>query len=125
MQYDAKTPTDYLDALSDDWRKSHLLKIRDLLFHAAPDLIERIHYKMLAYGDDAEELFHLNAQRGYVSLYAGNIDAVDPDRVLLSAFSTGKGCIRFRKSSNLDDDGLKSFIEIAVSKWRDGASLGC
>lgn len=125
MLYDAETPSDYLDALDEDWRKDHLLKLRALLLDIAPELVERINYKMLAYGSDTEELFHLNAQRGYVSLYTGNIESVDPERSLLSAFSLGKGCIRFRKTSDLDDPGLKTFVEKAVLMWRNGSRINC
>ncbi|MEM8988555.1 MAG: DUF1801 domain-containing protein [Pseudomonadota bacterium] len=125
MQYDAHTPAAYLEALEDDWRKAHLLKIRDLLFAAAPELVERINYKMLAYGSEEEELFHLNAQRAYVSLYVGNISLVDPDHELLSKFSLGKGCIRFRKTSDLEDADLQKFIAKAVAMWREGVAIDC
>jgi len=125
MLYDVKTPEAYLEALEDDWRKSHLLHIRSLILGVAPDLLEKINYKMLAFGTEGQEVFHLNAQRGYVSLYVGNIERIDPDRSLLSGYSMGKGCIRFRKTANIDNPNLVTFIEKVIDMWRDGAPTGC
>ena len=125
MLYDVKTPSEYLESLEEDWRKSHLLKIRNMIQKAAPKIVERINYKMLAFGSDTEELFHLNAQQAYVSLYVGNIETIDPDRKLLSAYSLGKGCIRFRKTSDLDDPGLKTFIDKALDLFREGDAVDC
>lgn len=125
MLYDVKTPSEYLESLEDDWRKSHLLRIRDMILEAAPKIVERINYKMLAFGSDADELFHLNAQQAYVSLYVGNIETIDPDRALLSAYSLGKGCIRFRKTSDLDDPGLKTFIDRALGLYGGGNAVDC
>lgn len=125
MLYDVKTPPEYLELLEDDWRKSHLLKIRAMIQEAAPKIVERINYKMLAFGSDTEELFHLNAQQAYVSLYVGNIETIDPDRKLLSSYSLGKGCIRFRKTSDLDDPGLKTFIDKALDLFREGDAVDC
>ena len=87
MLYDVISSSDYLETLEDDWRKAHLMKIRDMILDAAPKIVERINYKMLAYGTDTVELFHLNAQKGYVSLYVGNIEKIAPEPRILSAFS--------------------------------------
>ncbi|MEO1044637.1 MAG: DUF1801 domain-containing protein [Pseudomonadota bacterium] len=125
MLYDVLTPSEYLAALEDDWRKAHLLEIRAKILDREPGLVERINFKMLAYGTDDIELFHLNAQRGYVSLYVGNIETIDPERALLSAFSLGKGCIRFRKTANLKDPGLDTFIERALSLFKAGNPVDC
>ncbi|MEM6554677.1 MAG: DUF1801 domain-containing protein [Pseudomonadota bacterium] len=125
MLYDVNSPSEYLESLEDDWRKSHLNRIRAMILAAAPRIVERINYKMLAFGTESEELFHLNAQRSYVSLYVGNIETIDPDRELLSAYSLGKGCIRFRKTSNLDDPGLKTFIDRALELFREGDAIDC
>ncbi|MEM9053729.1 MAG: DUF1801 domain-containing protein [Pseudomonadota bacterium] len=125
MLYDVDTPHAYMEALDEDWRKQTLLNVRDMILKAEPGLVERVNYKMLAYGSETRELFHLNAQSAYVSLYVGNIETVDPGRTLLSAFSLGKGCIRFRKSANLSDPGLAKFIEQAVALWRKGDAIDC
>ena len=78
MLIDANTPSEYLDQLEDDWRRSKLLEIRDVIRAQAPELEESIHYKMLGYGIGDDYVFHLNTQRAYVSLYVGNISKIDP-----------------------------------------------
>lgn len=97
MQYEVETPSGYLKALDDDCRKAKLLNIRELIFSVAPEITESIEYKMLRYGDSKSSVFHLNAQKNYVSLYVGNINKIDKSGELLKDLKTGKGCIRFKK----------------------------
>ncbi len=40
MQYDAKTPTEYLKLLEPDWRKDKLVEIRKLVKKHGPELKE-------------------------------------------------------------------------------------
>ena len=51
---------------------------------------------MLAYGSEASDLFGLNAQKSYVSLYVGTIEKIDNASVLLAGFDSVKGCIRIK-----------------------------
>ncbi|MES0881077.1 iron chaperone [Roseibium sp. SCP14] len=125
MQYDAKTPEDYLDQLDSDWRRSKLLELRDLIISVAPELKESIHYKMLGYGDGTTFAFHLNAQSGYVSLYVGNISRIDPAGELLSGLNLGKGCVRFTKTKQVDEGRVGEFIDRAYQLWKAGEKMGC
>lgn len=125
MLYEAHSPEEYLEQLDADWRKETLIKLRTLIQTSAPNLDERIHYKMLGYGKDEDFLFHLNAQKSYVSLYVGDASKVDPDGVLLEGLNIGKGCIRFGKSVNVDNTRIAEFIEQAFSMWQQGADIGC
>lgn len=125
MQYDASSPKDYLAQLDEDWRKESLLHLRELILAAAPDLQECIHYKMLGYALNGSFLFHLNAQRNYVSLYAGDAGRVDPDGDLLKGLSVGKGCIRFTKTKPVAASRIVEFIERAVALKRQGSDFGC
>ena len=125
MQYDATTPKGYLNALDDDWRKETLLQIRALIIKAAPGLKESIHYKMLGYGTGENFVFHLNAQKGYVSLYVGNTSRIDPDGTLLKGLNVGKGCVRFSKSKLVADSAIDEFIARAVDMWKEGHDFGC
>ena len=50
MQYDVKTPEEYLEVLENDWRKEKLLAIRQMILDHAPELEESIRYKMLNFG---------------------------------------------------------------------------
>lgn len=61
MQYNVKTPGEYLEKLDKDWRKIKLEQVRKLITEHGPDLIEGIEYKMLSYGTREKTIFHLNA----------------------------------------------------------------
>jgi len=124
MQYDVKTPAAYLSLLEEDWRKEKLLLIRDMILRHGPELKEGIQYKMLCYGN-GENVFALNAQKGYVSLYVGTIQKIDQAKQLLSGFDTGKGCIRVRKSIDLQHTQLEAFIIKTIAMWRNGEDISC
>lgn len=125
MQYDVKSPEEYLAALEEDWRKDKLLQVRQFVLEYGPELEESIRYRMLAYGRDDEWVFGLNAQKGYVSLYVGDIDEIENANELLEPFNTGKGCIRIRKSVDIHSTGLEEFIQAAIGHWRDGRDISC
>lgn len=124
MQYNALTPVEYLDVLEDDWRKATLLQIRTLIEEKAAEFEERINYKMLCYTDKKGDIFHLNAQKNYVSLYVGDTAKIDPNGSMLKGLNLGKGCIRFKKSVKVSDTKIDQFIEKAVALWKDGEDLG-
>ena len=69
MQYDVKTPTEYLNQLEKDWRLEKVQELRKIIQAKVPKLVEGIHYKMLSYSDTEGVLFQLNAQMNYVSFY--------------------------------------------------------
>jgi len=125
MQYNAHTPVEYLDVLEDDWRKEKLLQIREIILNKAYGFKERINYKMLCYTNESGDLFHLNAQKNYVSLYVGDSSKIDIDGTLLKGLNLGKGCIRFKKSVNVADTRIDEFIEKAVLLWNEGLDLSC
>jgi len=115
MIHGGKSAQEFLDRLENDWKKDKLSEIRQLLL-AHSVLKEGINYGMLSYGNgtEYEPLFHLNAQKNYVSLYVGDIQKIDPDGKLLKGLNLGKGCIRISKSRNIPETGLKQFIDKAV-----------
>ncbi|HAT87339.1 iron chaperone [Cohaesibacter gelatinilyticus] len=125
MQSDADTPQRYLDQLEEDWRKDKLLTLRQLILGIAPEVDEHIHYKMLGYGLDDRWLCHLNAQKQYVSLYLGNIQALDPDGSLTTGLNIGKGCVRLSKSLKITDTGIPDLIQRSVARWKKGEVSGC
>ncbi|AKP50207.1 iron chaperone [Cyclobacterium amurskyense] len=125
MQYEAKTPSEYLKELENDWRKVKLEEIRKLIKNKGPSLQEGIEYKMLSFGNGEKNIFHLNAQSAYVSLYVGNIDKVENAQDLLRAFDKGKGCIRIRKSIDLSKTGLEAFIKKTIDLWEKGGNTDC
>jgi len=125
MQYDVTTPEQYMAALADDWRLDTLKQLRELIKTSAPFLTEGIQYKMLSYSDHSTSLFHLNAQKHYVSLYVGNISAIDEQGELLAGLDLGKGCIRFKKSLPVADTRIDAFINKAVTLHLQGKDIGC
>ncbi|MGH1477734.1 MAG: iron chaperone [Geminicoccales bacterium] len=125
MLYTAETPGEYIDQLEDDWRRRKLLELRQIIKENGPALVERIHYKMLCYGDTGTAVFHLNAQKNYVSLYVGNASKIDPDGNLLAGLNRGKSCIRFRRSDDISKTQIDKFIVRAIHLWERGSDAGC
>ncbi len=125
MQYDVSSPSEYMKTLDVDWRKEKLQKLRDIILQQDSEIQETINYKMLCFKLNGLELFHLNAQRGYVSLYCGNIKKIDPDGDLLAGLRTGKGCIRFTKTKDISKTRIEDFIKQAVSLLKEGKDIVC
>jgi len=125
MQYEAKTPREYLELLDNDWRREKLLELRDLITSHDTDLIEGINYKMLSYSDERGIIFGLNAQKHYVSLYVGDAKKIDTDGTLLEGLNIGKGCIRFSKTTSVAGTNIDEFIERAIAMWKRGEDTEC
>ena len=125
MQYNVKTPVEYLKHLETDWRKEKLQLVRGLILKHGSDLNENIEYKMLAFGKNAKNIFHLNAQKNYVSLYVGTIKKVENGEELLKDFDIGKGCIRIKKSINISETQLEVFIKKTIDYWGHGGNIDC
>ena len=125
MQYNVETPSEYLEALDEDWRKENLLALREIIFSKAPEITESIEYKMLRYGDSKTTVFHLSAQKNYVSLYVGNIEKIDGSGELTRGLDIGKGCIRLKKSVAIPNIKIDEFIEQAVNLWKRNEDTSC
>ncbi len=114
-----------MNLLDDDWKREKINQLRKLILSSAKDFDEGINYKMLSYGDDRGILFHLNAQKNYVSLYVGDAKKIDPKGILLKGIDVGKGCIRLKKSHDINSTRLEEFIIRAVQMWKDGKDVDC
>lgn len=125
MQYEAKTPHAYLESLENDWRKEKIESIRKLIKKHGPNFEEGIEYKMLSFGSKEKNVYHLNAQRAYVSLYVGTINKVENAAELLKMFDTGKGCIRIKKKVDIQETGLEEFIKKTIELWEKGGNTDC
>lgn len=125
MQYDVKTPAEYMAALDNDWRREKVEQIRAIIQEKGPDLTEGINYKMLSYGDGESNVFHLNAQKSYVSFYVGDTKKIDPSGELLEGINCGKGCLRFKKSVDIGSTRLDEFIERTIQLWQAGEDVYC
>ena len=125
MQYDVSSPSEYMESLEPDWRKEKLQELRELILQQDSAIQETINYKMLCFKLNDSVLFHLNAQRGYVSLYCGNTEKIDPDGNLLVGLNIGKGCIRFTKTKAISATRIEEFIARAVNLLEEGKDIGC
>jgi uncharacterized protein YdhG (YjbR/CyaY superfamily) len=125
MQYDVKTPAEYLKALAPDWRKDKLLEIRTLIKRHGPELKEGIKWGVLRFAHDKGGGFALNAQKNSVNFYVGTLKKVDPTGALLAGLDVGKGCVRFKKSTMVAETGISAFIKKAVTMLRNGEDCGC
>ncbi|MFY0592084.1 iron chaperone [Roseivirga sp.] len=125
MQYDVKDPAAYIKALEPDWRKDKLLELREIIKGSLPELKEDINYKMLCYSNSKGEIFHLNAQKNYVSLYVGDAAKIDSTGELLKGIDVGKGCIRFKKSVQINETRIKEFIVKTVDLRNKNVDIGC
>lgn len=125
MQYEATSPEEYVELLENDWRKEKLLQIRELILKYGPELEEGILYKMLAYSAGGTQVFGLNAQKLYVSLYVGSIQKIENADQLLEGFNYGKGCIRIKKTVDISKTELETFIKQTIEKRRAGEDISC
>ena len=125
MQYDVKTPAEYMAALENDWRREKVEQIRAIIKEKAPNITEGINYKMLSYGEGEKIVFHLNAQKSYVSFYVGDTKKIDPTGELLEGINCGKGCLRFKKTQVISNTRLDEFIGKTLELWRAGEDVYC
>ena len=126
MQYEVKTPIEYLNALEDDWRKGKVEEIRKLIKSKALNIEEGVNYKMLCYRDEKGPSFSIwMLKKNYVSLYIGNASKVDKDGSLLKGIDVGKGCLRFKKSVNVEDTRIDEFIARTIDLWKRGEDIYC
>ena len=125
MQFNVKTPAEYLAMLEDDWRKEKVLELRKLIHKLAPELKEGIRYKVLSYSGSKGGAFALAAQKHSVNLYVGSAKKVDTDGSLLRGLDVGKGCIRFSKTVVIADTRIDEFIAKAMTQWRKGEDIDC
>lgn len=125
MQYEADSPQEYLKSLLPDWRKEKIEELRAIILRQSDGLEECINYKMLCYRLNGNTVFHLNAQKAYVSLYVGDIGKIDPENILLRGLNVGKGCIRFTKSKDIKSTDIEAFIAKSVELSGKGVDLNC
>lgn len=125
MQYEAKTPKEYMDGLDEDWRKEKVEELRKMILAKSADIVEGISYKMLCFQDSNGIIFHLNAQMNYVSLYVGDASKVDKSGELLQGVDRGKGCLRLKKTTKISDTRLDEFIAKTIEMWKNGEDVDC
>lgn len=125
---DAKTPQEYLDAISEP-RKSDIVALHELVQQAAPGLAPHIAYGMIAYGsyhyksksgrEGEWSLVALASQKNYISLY---VSCTKDDHYLAEEYADrlpkaniGKSCVRFKKLADVDTAVLHEMVAEAAA----------
>jgi uncharacterized protein YdhG (YjbR/CyaY superfamily) len=114
MKSSATTPRDYLAELPDDRRKA-ISDLRAMIRNVAPGAVESIEYGMLSYAL-GDVLVSLGSQKAHMALYVCDVEAVDAHRERLGKLNCGKGCIRFRKLSDLPLDAVSDILKSAFER---------
>jgi len=79
-----------------------------------PGVKETLQYRMPSY--EYRGLFcAFAAQKNYMSFYVLNGAIVDNNRELLKGLSVGKGCIRFKKQSDLAEETIRKLLRESVA----------
>ena len=125
MLYNVSNPLEYMESLALDWRKDKLQELREIILKQDSSIQETINYKMLCFMLNDSVIFHLNAQKGYVSLYCGNTKKIDPTGDLLAGLNIGKGCIRFTKTKDISKTRIEDFIKQTILLLKEGNDIGC
>lgn len=103
MRIEAETAADYWDRLPDDWRRERMARVRAMIAEAAPGAAEGMGHGMLRYAWSEDRIFcHMNAQKGFVGLYLGDLEALDPGGAIRGGTDCGKSCVRIRKTTDME-----------------------
>ena len=125
MIHKADTPKEYLETIDNDWRREKILAIRKLIKKNVPKVKEVINYSMLGYDYKGDKIFHMNAQKAYVGFYVCDVSQVDPKGTLLDGVNHGKGCIRFKKTTEINEKNISQLIKNAVKLSDKGVKSDC
>jgi hypothetical protein len=122
-QLKVSSPAEYIAKLEEP-RKSEIVALDKLIRKVAPKLEPFIHIGMLAYGHwrykypNGREMdwFRIGvaSNASYISLYVsascGKGSVADRFKKALPKANIGKGCVRFKRLSDLDDAALAKLI---------------
>jgi uncharacterized protein DUF1801 len=127
-QLKVSTPAEYIAKL-DEPRKSDVAALDKMIRKLAPKLKPFIHAGMLAYGPCHYQYasgregdwfrIGLASNKNYISLYVcatdGECYATEQFKKALPKASIGKGCVRFKRLSNLDESALSKLIRVGAT----------
>ena len=120
MQSKAATISEYLEELPPD-RRSALNELRALIHRVAPETVEAMQYGLPAFGD----LCALASQKNYMSLYVCESDIVKTHFRQLGKVSCGKGCIRFKRLSDLNVSAVAELLREILKLRKQGIGPSC
>jgi uncharacterized protein YdhG (YjbR/CyaY superfamily) len=96
-------------------RRRALASLRSACHEELPDFTESLAYDMPSYGrDGAVEIAFASRQR-YLSLHVLRTDVMTAHRDQLAHLSLGKGCIRYRRPTDIDLDVVRSILRATAA----------
>ena len=120
MQSKATTISEYLAELPPD-RRAALSELRALIHRVAPKTVEAMQYGLPAFGD----LCALASQKNYMALYVCESDLVKAHLAQLGKVSCGKGCIRFKRLTDLNLSTVESLLREILKLRKAGIGPSC
>jgi uncharacterized protein YdhG (YjbR/CyaY superfamily) len=115
----ATSVSQYLQGL-DPERRQALSELRNWVRLVLPDARETLLYRMPTY-ELGRPVCAIAAQKHHLALYVCEAPALERHRACFSHLSLGKGCIRFRRFSDLPRDAVRRLLRDAE---REGAAQG-
>ena len=120
MTSTATNISEYLAELPPD-RRAALSELRALIHRVAPKTVEAMQYGLPAFG----ELCALASQKNYMSLYVCESDIVKAHLAQLGKVSCGKGCIRFKRLTDLNLSAVESVLREVLKLRKQGIGASC
>ena len=120
MTSTATTPTEYLEELPPD-RRAALSELRALIHRVAPKTVESMKYGLPSF----DELCALASQKNYMALYVCESDLVIVHLAQLGKVSCGKGCIRFKRLTDLNLDVVETLLMEILKRRQQGIGPSC
>jgi uncharacterized protein YdhG (YjbR/CyaY superfamily) len=120
MQSKAATVSEYMKELPPD-RRSALEELRALIHRVSPQAVEAMQYGLPAFGD----LCAFASQKNYMALYVCEGDIVKTHLAQLGKVSCGKGCIRFKRLTDLNLKSVESILREILERRKQGIGPSC
>jgi uncharacterized protein YdhG (YjbR/CyaY superfamily) len=120
MQSKATTIDEYLEELPSE-RRTALREMRALIHRVAPKTVEAMQYGLPAFGD----LCALASQKNYMALYVCESDIVKAHLAQLGKVTCGKGCIRFKRLTDLNLNAVESILREILKLRKQGIGPSC
>lgn len=110
----------YLAELPSD-RSVALQELRQLIHRVSPGIAEAMQYGLPAFGD----LCAMASQKNYLCLYVCEGDLVKTHLAKLGKVDCGKGCIRFKRLSDLNLATVESLLRDILKLRAQGIGPSC
>lgn len=120
MTSKAATIDEYLAELPDD-RRAAVSELRALILRIAPTTVEMMQYGMPVFGD----LCAIASQKHYLAIYVCESEIVKAHAATLGKVNCGKGCVRFKRLSDLNLTAVESLLREVLKLRKQGIGPSC